>query len=29
MAADAGEGVWAIIEALAGRAAGRPRCGSC
>ena len=29
MAADAAEGVWAIVEALAHRAAGRPRCGSC
>ena len=29
MAAAAGEGVWAIVEALVHRAAGRPRCGSC
>jgi inosine/guanosine/xanthosine phosphorylase family protein len=29
MAAGAAEGVWAIVEALAHRAAGRPRCGSC
>ena len=28
-AAAAAEGVWAIVEALAHRAAGRPRCGSC
>jgi len=29
MAAGAAEGVGAIVEALAHRAAGRPRCGSC
>ena len=29
MAADAAEGVWAIVEALARRAAGLPRCGMC
>lgn len=29
MAADASEGVWAIVEALARRAAGLPRCGAC
>jgi purine-nucleoside phosphorylase len=29
MAAAAAEGVWAIVEALVHRAAGRPRCGSC
>jgi hypothetical protein len=28
MAADAAEGVWAILESLAARAAGRP-CASC
>ncbi|MFM8292087.1 MAG: purine-nucleoside phosphorylase [Planctomycetia bacterium] len=29
MAADAAEGVWAIVESLARRAAGLPSCGAC
>jgi purine-nucleoside phosphorylase len=29
VAADAAEGVWAIVEALARRAAGVPECGGC